>query len=124
MRSRIDLRCSIPAGLHRLDARPGLPPDVPDPLLRRLAQPERAPEQVLHVLATRRNLPGSTIFVPGRYFVRLGDREAVEEESAADANCPHHHPPRRGDLCLWPALSPAGIFDRLGMGAAQRPATR
>ena len=33
MRCRIDFRYSIPAGLHRLDARLGLRPDVSDPLL-------------------------------------------------------------------------------------------
>jgi hypothetical protein len=44
MRCRIDLRLSIPAGLHRLDAWLGLRPDVPDPLLRLLAQPRLAPK--------------------------------------------------------------------------------
>jgi hypothetical protein len=76
MRCRIDHRRAIPPRLHRLDAGPGLRPDVPDPLLRLLAQPERAAEQILHVLAIGWNLSRSSVLVSGRDFVRPGNRKA------------------------------------------------
>jgi len=124
MRCRVDIHPIIPAGLHRLDARLGLRPDVSDPLLRLLAQPRRAPEQVLHVLPTRRNLPSSFVFVSGGGFVRTGNRKAVDQESATRANRARYDPSWRGNLCLRLALSPAGICHCLGLGAAQRSVAR
>src|ERR1700679_2786906 len=79
MRCRIDFRRSIPAGLYRLDAGARLRADVPDPLLRLMAQPQRTPGQILHVLATGRNLPCSSVFVSSGHFVCAGNRKAVEE---------------------------------------------
>jgi hypothetical protein len=91
----VTIRRSISPGLYRLDARPRLRPDVPDPLLRRLAQPERAPEQILHVLAVGWNLSCSSISISGRLFFRAGGRQASPKKIAARANRPHHHPARR-----------------------------
>ena len=124
MRCRVDFGFSIPAGLYRLDARFGLRPDVSDPLLRLLAHSQPAPKQILHVLATWRHIPRSFIFISCRNLVCSRHRETVEQKSCPRTNRPYHHPSRRGNLRLRPALSPAGIRRRLGLGAVQRSVAR
>jgi hypothetical protein len=105
-----------PVCLYRLDARPGLCSDVSDPLLRLLAESRRRPERAVHVLATGRNLPSAAISISGWRFNRTGNRKAVEEEFASGANCSCHHPPRRRNLRVRPALPFPGIHHRPGAG--------
>jgi hypothetical protein len=124
MQCRIDLRCSIPARLYRLDARLGLRPDVPDALLRFLAKSQRTSKQILHVLAARRNFSCSAVFISGGYLVCIGYGIVMEEESKLISDRHGHDPPRRRNFRIRVALSPAGISHRLGLGTGQRPAAR
>jgi hypothetical protein len=45
----------------------------------------------------------------------------VEEGFGSGADCANDDLARGGDFWLWTAVSRAGIFDRLGVGASQRP---
>jgi hypothetical protein len=114
----------IPPRLHRLDARPGLPAHVPDPLLRFLAETLRPPVGLFHVLAVGRNLPCPAVSLSGRHFVRSGHRTPAAEKSCAGSDRAHHHPPRRGNFWLRAIVPPAGVRPRLGMVSVDRPAAR
>src|ERR1700686_4765543 len=76
----------IPARLHRLDARAGLPSDVPDPRLRFLAQPAGAAKPLFHVLPVGRNLSGPPVSVSGWNFVCHGHRKTTPERTSTGAN--------------------------------------
>src|ERR1700687_367213 len=117
-------RRKIPARLHRLDARAGLPADVPDSRLRFLAEPTGAAKPLFHVLPVGWNFSRAVVSVSGRNLVCHGHGKTAPEESAGSADRPHHGPPGRGNFRLWPALSPAGIPGGLGMGAQKRSAAR
>src|ERR1700686_492934 len=117
-------RRKITARLHRLDARTGLPADVPDSRLRFLAEPTGAAKPLFHVLPVGWNLSGAAVSVSGRNLVRAGHGKTAAEESAGSADRPHHDLPGRGDFRVRPALSPARIPGGVGMGSQKRPAAR
>src|ERR1017187_8549387 len=112
----------IPPGLHRLDARSGLPADVPDALLRFLAYSPGAPKPLFYVLAAGGNLSGTAVFVPGGDVVCAGDGKTLAEGSAGRANRAHDDSAWRGDLRLRHALPPARIRSLVGLGAQKRSA--
>src|SRR5437660_8809823 len=109
----------ITLGLHRLDARAGLRPDVSDTLLRLLAGRRGAQEHLFHVVAIGRHAACPVVFVPCRRFVRAGRRQAAAKRSCSFANRSNHHPARRGNFPAGIAVSRAGMPDRRGRGAVE-----
>ena len=87
--------------LHRLDARPGLRADVPDALLRLLAESRGPQDDVLHVVATGWDSAGAAVSLSGGNFVCPGDRQAATEGPGAERDRAHHHPARRGNSWAW-----------------------
>ena len=82
--------------LHRLDAGTGLRADVPDPLLRLLAQPAGEAEPFLHVFAAGRDVSGSAVSVPGGDFVCAGHGETLAEGCSGGGD-------RADDYLAWRA---------------------
>src|SRR5580704_17242166 len=110
-------RCKIPDCLHRLDAWSGLPADVPDPLLRLVAQSPSPPKRLFHVLPVRRNLSCTLVSFLGRNLTRTGHGETASEKSFDSRHRPHYHLSRRTSLRVRAAFSVAGVPGGLGMGA-------
>src|SRR5438445_12265209 len=114
----------ITLGLHRLDARTGLRPDVSDTLLRFLAGRRGAQEHLFHVVAIGRHAACPVVSVPCGHFVRAGRRQAPAKRSCGFSDRAHHHPARCGNYKLGTAVSCAGISDRLALGDGVRSVPR
>ena len=110
--------------LDRLDARPGLRPDVPDALLRFMAGRRGAQRRLPALVAAPRHPARSPLLVSRGNLLRPGHHQTHPQESEPRPDHAHHGPPRRGNRCLRPALPPPGISHRLGMGALDRPVPR
>src|SRR5437016_1078688 len=110
----------ITVGLHRLDARAGLRPDVSDTLLRFLAGRRGAQEHLFYVVAIGRHAACPAVFVPCGHFIRAGRRQAPAKRSCSFSNRADHYPARCGNFKLGTAVSRAGISDLLGLGTVER----
>src|SRR5439155_6665302 len=110
--------------LHRLDARLGLRPDVPDALLRLMARRRGAQVHLLYVVAVGRHTTCTAISVPCRNLVRADHRQAPAEECSGRPDRAHDDSPRRRDLRSRFALSHAGILHRISVGAVDGSAAR
>src|SRR5207245_11772475 len=84
---------SFSARLHRLDARLGLRPDVPDALLRLMARRRGAQVHLLYVVAVGRHTAGTAISVPCRNLVRADHRQAPAEECCGRPDRAHDDSP-------------------------------
>src|SRR5581483_4353419 len=115
---------AIPTRLYRLDARAGLPADVPDALLRFLAQCRCAQDHFLYVVAIGRNSSGAAVPVSGGHIVRASDGQASRQRRPRRTDRADYHPPRSRDLWPWVVVSRAGICDRISVGAVDRPSPR
>ena len=115
-----DLGPFFPSRLDRLDARPGLCPDVPDALLRRMARRQRPQNQLPQRIATPRHSARAPLSFSSRSFLRPGHRQTHSQTSDPRRNNPHHAPPQRRNLRLRTPVPPARISHSLGMGAMVR----
>src|ERR1035438_7087448 len=93
-----DLGHVFPSRLDRLDARPGLRPDVPDALLRRMARRQRPQNPLPQSIATPRHSARAPLSFSSRSFLRPGHRQTHSQTADPRRNNPHHAPPRRRNL--------------------------
>src|SRR5208337_4739037 len=110
--------------LHRLDARPRLPPDVSNSLLRLLAPPRSARHPVLSIIATRRHPSRATFYFSCRHFGCPRHRQTPRKGNRPQRHCPPDHPPRRRSLRLRHPLPHPGIYPRPWVGPLDRSPAR
>ena len=106
--------------MDRLDARPCVCAYVSNALLRRVAGRRRAPYIIPQRIPAAGHASRTSLSLSRRHFIRPGHRQARSQESQPGPDYPHHGTPRGGDICLRPALPPAGISHCLGVGSMDR----
>src|SRR5208282_5481551 len=119
-----DLGSFFPPCLDRLDARPGLRPDVPDALLRCLAGRGCPQHQLPERIATAGDTACAPLSFSRRNFLRSSHRQTHSQGPDRWRNHPQNGAPWRGDPRLRTSLPAAGISDRMGMGPLVRLTAR
>src|SRR6478735_2465612 len=105
-----------PASRVGLDAWAGLRADVPDTLLRRMAFARSPTELVFHVFTNSRHAACAALLVLSR-SISGNDGEQSSCQRGHKLRGQDHHSSRSRDLGPGHAVSPAGIFHRLALGA-------